>query len=113
MQHMLFSFNGRISRKPYWMFMLIVIVGAVVATIIDTAITGQAGIVSVIFMLIMIWASLAIQVKRWHDRDKSGWWILINFVPIIGPIWAFVENGLLAGTEGKNRFGDNPLKQAT
>jgi len=113
MQHMLFSFNGRISRKPYWMFMLILIVGVVVATIIDTAITGQTGIVSVIFMLIMIWSSLAIQVKRWHDRDKSGWWVLINIVPIIGPIWAFVENGLLTGTEGNNRFGDSPLKQAT
>ena len=39
-----------------------------------------------------IWISLAVSVKRWHDRDKSGWWILIGLVPLIGSIWQFIEN---------------------
>lgn len=65
--------------------------------------------VAIIFFVVLWWSSLAVQAKRWHDRDKSGWWILINFVPLIGPIWALVENYFLSGTEGPNRFGVDPL----
>jgi uncharacterized membrane protein YhaH (DUF805 family) len=114
MSKLLFSFEGRISRKPFWMFILVVFIGTIITTFIDTATTGQdSGIASLLFILIIFWPSLAIQVKRWHDRDKSGWWVLINFVPILGPIWALVENGFLTGTEGSNRFGENPLQKAT
>jgi uncharacterized membrane protein YhaH (DUF805 family) len=114
MSKMLFSFEGRISRKPFWMFILVVFIGTIITTFIDMATTGQdTGIASLLFILIIFWPSLAIQVKRWHDRDKSGWWVLINFVPILGPIWALVENGFLTGTEGSNRFGENPMQKAT
>jgi len=113
-QNMLFSFEGRISRKPYWMFMLVVIVGSIITAAIDVATTGQeTGIASLLFLLVIIWPLLAIQAKRWHDRDKSAWWILINIIPILGPIWVLVENGFLTGTENSNRFGGNPLKQET
>ena len=96
------------------MFTLIVFIGSIIISVIDTAIMGQnAGLGSVIFFLIILWPAFAIQVKRWHDRDKSGWWVLINLIPIIGPLWALVEIGFLTGTEGSNRFGDNPLEQAT
>ena len=54
--------------------------------------------------IVALWPSLAIQAKRWHDRDKSAWWLLMNFLPIIGPIWILVENGFLAGTDGENRY---------
>src|SRR3989338_4432536 len=47
--------------------------------------------------------------KRWHDRDKSAWWILIIFIPIVGQLWTLIENGFLAGTNGENRFGADPL----
>jgi uncharacterized membrane protein YhaH (DUF805 family) len=114
MSKMLFSFEGRISRKPFWMFILVVFIGTIITTFIDMATTGQdTGIATLLFILIIFWPSLAIQVKRWHDRDKSGWWVLINFVPILGPIWALVENGFLTGTEGSNRFGENPMQKAT
>jgi uncharacterized membrane protein YhaH (DUF805 family) len=53
--------------------------------------------------------SLAVFAKRWHDRDKSGWWSLILLVPFIGSIWALVECGCLPGTEGPNRYGADPL----
>ncbi|MBA56842.1 MAG: DUF805 domain-containing protein [Pseudomonadales bacterium] len=66
--------------------------------------TTMSGLIIVLYIP-AIWMSLAVQVKRWHDRDKSGWWVLISFIPLIGPIWAFVENGCLAGTSGENRFG--------
>jgi uncharacterized membrane protein YhaH (DUF805 family) len=62
-----------------------------------------------ILVLLTLWPSLAMYTKRWHDRDKSGWWTLIILVPIIGSIWLLVELGFLRGTDGPNRFGDDPL----
>ena len=108
MSKMLFSFKGRINRKPYWMMLLVVLIGTIVTSVIDMVTTGT-GIASILFTLIIAWSSLAIQVKRWHDRDKSGWWVLISIIPIVGTIWAIIVNGFLTGTEGTNRFGDNPL----
>ncbi len=64
--------------------------------------------VIVALYLTLVWISFAITVKRWHDRDKSGWWILIGMIPIIGPIWQFVETGCLRGTIGSNRYGPDP-----
>ena len=112
MSKMLFSFKGRINRKPYWMLLLVGFIGMIITTFIDMAATGQdSEIASPLFILIILWPFLAMHVKRWHDRDKSGWWFLIGIIPIVGPIWALVETGFLTGTEGTNRFGDNPLKQ--
>jgi uncharacterized membrane protein YhaH (DUF805 family) len=51
-------------------------------------------------MVAQVIPSILVDIKRWHDRDKSGWWMPILFVPIIGAIWLF-----LAGTPGPNRFG--------
>jgi uncharacterized membrane protein YhaH (DUF805 family) len=51
-------------------------------------------------------------VKRYHDRNKSGWWILIVFVPVIGGLWYFIECGFLRGTPGPNTYGPDPLAAA-
>jgi len=116
MKDMLFSFEGRISRKPYWMWILFIFVGSFVTIFIDgmmtSATTAEQSLPMfyIIFSLVTIWPSLAIQAKRWHDRDKSAWWILMNFVPVIGFIWVIVENGFLVGSDGDNRFGSNPLQ---
>jgi uncharacterized membrane protein YhaH (DUF805 family) len=59
--------------------------------------------------LLLVWPALAVSVKRWHDRDKSGAWVLLNLLPVIGWIWALIDNGFLRGTSGPNRFGDDPL----
>ena len=72
------------------------------------AVSILGGIIGVVAYIGFIWASLALGIKRWHDRDKSGWWTLIGLIPVIGAIWAFVEQGCLRGTEGPNRFGDDP-----
>ncbi|MFT6862889.1 MAG: uncharacterized membrane protein YhaH (DUF805 family), partial [Akkermansiaceae bacterium] len=55
------------------------------------------------------WMGLALQGKRWHDRGKSGWMILVNFIPLVGGIWALVECGFLSGTPGPNQYGPDPL----
>lgn len=108
-KNLLLSFEGRIGRQTYWMSYL-AFIGIGIVLGIASAFLGQAGaILIVIFSLAIIWPALAIQAKRWHDRDKSAWWILIGLLPIIGPIWALVENGFLRGTEGQNRFGPDPL----
>ena len=106
---LLFSFEGRINRKPYWMFFLgVILVNIIVAVI--AGVLGKLGfIILVPYVIALTWAGLAVSVKRWHDRDKSGWWVLIGLIPVIGTIWVLVENGFLAGTAGANRFGPDPL----
>lgn len=111
----LFSFQGRIGRQTFW----ITYIGLWVVSIIISGVLGSvggnqqaAGVVLVVLLVVyvmFIWVGLAIQAKRWHDRDKSGWWILINVIPFIGLIWALVELGFLKGTTGPNRFGEDPL----
>ena len=59
--------------------------------------------------LASIYLALALYAKRWHDRDKSGWWSLIGLVPFIGAIWILVELGILEGTRGPNQYGPDPL----
>jgi len=56
-----------------------------------------------------LWIGLAIAAKRWHDRNKSAWWILIVFVPVVGGLWYLIECGFLKGTTGSNKYGADPL----
>jgi len=102
---LLLSFEGRINRQPYWLFVLAVV--AIEAALL--AISGDSYGLLIVFGFAIIWPSLAMQVKRWHDRNKSGWWILITLVPLIGPIWSLIEVGFLRGTVGPNRYGPDPL----
>jgi uncharacterized membrane protein YhaH (DUF805 family) len=107
------SFHGRIPRKTFWIasICLTVPVG-IVAAMIDI-VTGYEEVDQVgpgdFFALLFILPILAIDIKRLHDRNRSGWFILINFVPVVGSIWFLIEVGLLAGTDGPNRYGEDPL----
>ena len=110
------SFSGRISRKVFWIYgvLLMIVVALVVFGIIgaiSAASETLALILSVPAYIALMWASFAMQAKRWHDRNKSAWWILIGFIPVIGGIWALVETGFLRGTAGPNRFGDDLADQ--
>lgn len=115
LSQLLFSFEGRIPRSTWWLssIVLSLVNMAVMTTIGPLADEKSLGAVMLIPLLawlaFVVIAALALQVKRWHDRDKSGWWILIGFVPIIGGIWAFIECGCLRGTDGPNQFGSDPL----
>ena len=109
----LFSFKGRINRKPFWMFNLIVFMGGLLLGAF-TEISPDINKLTkpqLMFMIWIFWPSLAVQAKRWHDRDKSALWILINLIPLAGPIWALIENGFLPGIQGENRYGPDPLKE--
>ena len=117
---MLFSFAGRIRRRAYWLYaigvgvvwgILINVVMAIMGGAVDTT-TGEANstalIAAGVLYIPLIWVSLALQAKRWHDRDKGAIWLLMNLLPIIGGIWVLIECGFLDGTPGPNRFGPSP-----
>ncbi len=109
MTEFLLSFEGRIGRQTFWLkFVVPVIVIGIIVGVID-AVVGLGGILGLVFQLAILWPSLAVYAKRWHDRDKSGWWTLIILIPIIGGIWMLVECGFLKGTDGANKFGADPL----
>jgi uncharacterized membrane protein YhaH (DUF805 family) len=109
-QHLLFQFDGRINRAKFWAGVGALLVGYFVIAILFSAIDSGAvrGILGILY-LAFIWPSLAISIKRWHDRDKSGWWVLIGFIPLIGWLWALIETGFLEGTKGPNQYGPDPL----
>jgi uncharacterized membrane protein YhaH (DUF805 family) len=113
-KYLLTSYEGRINRAKFWAGVGILFVGAIVATIVDNVIGTTVadlpyGYVYFLYVLISLYFVFAIYAKRWHDRDKSGWWSLIALVPIIGGIWLLVECGMLEGTRGLNKFGPDPL----
>jgi uncharacterized membrane protein YhaH (DUF805 family) len=67
------------------------------------------GLILLVVYVLALWIGLAIAAKRWHDRNKSAWWILIVFVPVVGGLWYLIECGFLKGTTGANKFGSDPL----
>ena len=110
---LLLSFDGRINRAKFWVG--IAAIWVVLWLIAIVAAAANSSILWTIFFLLtllVIWPSLALSIKRWHDRGKSGWWILIGFVPLIGGLWALIETGFLPGTPGTNEYGPDPLAGA-
>jgi uncharacterized membrane protein YhaH (DUF805 family) len=112
-KYLLTSFDGRINRAKFWAGVGVMIAVSIVATLLDSIlglkIAEGVGVLGTIVGLVSIYIGLAIYAKRWHDRDKSGWWSLIILVPVIGAVWVLVELGMLEGTRGPNRYGPNPL----
>jgi len=134
---LLFSFQGRINRAKYWGGILGVYAVVIVLVVIASSVLGgdtTAAAVELestglndgevgsseeisggalaglgILYLFFGWMGVALQAKRWHDRGKSGWMVLVNFIPLVGGIWALVECGFLSGTPGPNQYGPDPL----
>jgi uncharacterized membrane protein YhaH (DUF805 family) len=100
------NFSDRACRSEYWYWTLFTIIVGVVAAIIDSMLNTQ--VVNPLFQLATVIPSLAVAVRRLHDIDHSGWWILIGLIPFIGFI-IFVVWCATKGTEGPNRFGSDPL----
>jgi uncharacterized membrane protein YhaH (DUF805 family) len=108
LMHVFFSFRGRINRKTFWLATLLLAVGYVVAEVMTVSADETVIGLGYLIMIGLLWPSLAVQTKRWHDRNRTGWWNLIGFIPIAGPIWALVEVGFLKGTGGVNFYGLPP-----
>ena len=134
--NLLFSFQGRINRAKYWLAVLIylfltIVLGLLAAFTASFAIGALLAIVVYIPMLI---SGIAVGIKRLHDRNKSGWWLLLfylapavlswagtafggmmntllSLVSFALSLWALVELGILRGTVGPNQYGPDPLAQ--
>ena len=135
-----FKFSGRINRAKYWIaaivYAVIGIIFGIIGYITDQSAVVQA--VSGIVNIVVFISALAVGIKRLHDRDKSGWYLLIFYVvpgilitasAVVGAtaedssvivmilglisfaifVWAFVELGCLRGTVGPNRYGPDPI----
>jgi uncharacterized membrane protein YhaH (DUF805 family) len=103
--NLLFSFEGRIGRATWWgyfvpyflVYVCLLVVGA----------RSESFFLPVVYALLMLYPTLAVNVKRCHDRGRSGWFILVGLVPILG-LWYLVEICFLPGTRGANAFGADP-----
>jgi uncharacterized membrane protein YhaH (DUF805 family) len=105
-------FTGRARRKEYWYFTLFNIVIIIPLTLIDMM-TGtfsneaNMGLFSGVFILAILIPSIAVSIRRLHDTNRTGWWMLISFIPIIGPIVLLIF--LVQDSQiGENRYGPNP-----
>ncbi len=99
------DFNGRARRTEYWFYILFYILFAIALSFVDAALT--AGVLSTLYALALMVPSLAVLVRRLHDTDRSGWWILIGFVPVIGLLVLLVF-ACMDSSPGDNRFGPSP-----
>ena len=111
------TFKGRARRSEYWFIQLFLIITNVAVGAIDLALmngdvdrfiaNGGGGIVGLVWILVTIVPALAVLVRRLHDTGKSGWWVLMGFVPFAGAIVLFVFT-VLDSTPGENKHGLSP-----
>jgi uncharacterized membrane protein YhaH (DUF805 family) len=108
-------FTGRARRKEYWMFVLFNVIASIIVGILDRILGldfgsgsgSSGGWLSTIYSLAVLLPSIAVAIRRMHDTNRSGWWILINLIPCVGWIW-FIVLAAQEGTAGDNQYGPDP-----
>ena len=106
------DFSGRARRREYWFFVLFNLIISVVLSVCDVVLgtysaAASIGILSGIYTLAVLIPGIAVTVRRLHDTGRSGWWILIVLVPIVGWIVLLVFM-LLDSQPGQNAYGPSP-----
>jgi uncharacterized membrane protein YhaH (DUF805 family) len=99
------KFTGRSRRAEYWQYILFIVVVSVALSLVDAVI--GTGVLSAVFSLGAFIPSIAVGVRRLHDTGRSGWWMLILFIPLVGAIWLLVLV-CLDSKPGDNAYGPNP-----
>ncbi|MBY6202619.1 DUF805 domain-containing protein [Maritalea mobilis] len=108
------TFSGRAQRSEFWWFYLFSLIVSAVLQMVDRALFGtlvggqDVGILAPLFSLAILLPGLAVGARRLHDTDRSGWWLLIALIPIVGflvLLYFFVQRG----TAGPNQHGADPL----
>ena len=107
-------FSGRARRKEFWMFFLFSAIISIFLVVIDEFMGWQfemggdiLGFLSTLYYVAVIVPYLAVIIRRLHDTERTGWWILIAFIPIVGVLVLLVFL-ILQGTRGENRYGPDP-----
>lgn len=100
------DFSGRARRKEYWMFFLVYFLIALVCGVVE-GVLSIPGTITGIVALVHLLPSIAVTVRRLHDTDRSGWWILIGLIPIIGGL-VLLYFMVKSGDTQDNRFGNDP-----
>jgi uncharacterized membrane protein YhaH (DUF805 family) len=120
------DFSGRARRTEYWMFTLFNAIIEIILGFVDRALgfgsfssntsggvafSASVGLLGGLYALAVLLPSLGVSVRRLHDTDRSGWWLLIGLIPFIGGIVLLVFF-VLPGTRGPNRYGPDPKAAA-
>ncbi|MDN2480065.1 DUF805 domain-containing protein [Vibrio agarivorans] len=140
MKELLFSFQGRVGRKTFWLWNVVYYLSIFGFAIgINTLFPSLAHLLLPAFLLLVLIPDLAITAKRWHDRNRPTWFLLLNIPLVIGRLavpagemaasqptlvqtlvsfgalvcglWIFVECGLMKGTDGANQYGQDPVQK--
>ncbi|WP_299020195.1 DUF805 domain-containing protein [uncultured Photobacterium sp.] len=110
-------FNGRARRKEYWYFFLINAIISIVLSFVDNALATPgsiegAGLIGSIYSFAVLIPTIAVGVRRLHDTGRTGWWMLIAFIPLIG-VLILIYFFVLDGNYGSNEYGANPKEITT
>lgn len=104
------NFNGRIRRMGWWIAGIAVsIVSSIVRNILEGDDPNFLVATVIAAFAILFWlVGLSLSVRRWHDLNKSGWWLLVNLIPVIGWIYSLIMLGFMPGDRGHNNYGPPP-----
>ena len=110
------TFSGRARRKEYWFFVLFHVLVIMVLDILDTLLglrvvetpEASVGVLSSLYLLGTLLPSIAVAMRRLHDTERSGWWLLLSLIPLVGPLVLLIFY-VLRGTPGDNKYGPDPL----
>lgn len=125
----LFSFNGRITRKAFLIYlaasfvvgMLVNVLGMPPQPVIEPSATPEEALAAVkgfyasipiwvwLFLALQVYVFCAVTAKRWHDQDRSGWFSLLSLIPFIGVLIVLIMAAVIPGIPGPNRFGNAPM----
>jgi uncharacterized membrane protein YhaH (DUF805 family) len=118
LQWLFVSTTGRLRRSTYWFASLSLMVLMVVLILIagafgDHGHKGMQALIMITALIVYIVGGLSLTVKRLHDRDMSGGWVLAGFIPYLGALFMFIVGGCMRGTVGRNEYGPDPLSSDT
>ncbi len=102
------GFQGRAQRSEFWWFALFYLLLSLVIGTISRTSDVLGGVLNLVVTLSLLVPTIAVQIRRLHDTDRTGWWILLGLIPLIGTIILIVFYAQ-RGTDGDNRFGPDPL----
>jgi uncharacterized membrane protein YhaH (DUF805 family) len=105
--HKYLSFKGRAGRNELWIVFVMLLVVGIAGDVVGMLMHSTA--IILLFLLAVLWPSIALAVRRWHDHGRSGWSVLLQIIPIVN-LWCIYMLAFRHGERGDNRFGADPVQ---